>query len=155
VGYYIIEDLHNGIPITYPPPSKDTFLHREKTTARALTVELLSNAIYILPFILERYTQEEVESIEVYIDQNASGAFVNKWYEDWEASDWTTSSGKPVPDAEQWKKLIMLMKGMSQRFIFSSGHHSYRDLMHQEAEKELNRFRTMRMVKEKRKEMGI
>lgn len=179
-GHYIIEYLHDGIPITYPPPKAEndpdprpkTHLYREKITARTLTVELLTNAIYVLPFLLERYVREEVESISVYMDKAAAGAFVNKWYEKWEANDWQTGSGKPVPDAEEWRVLCDMLESVSQRFIFDgcesptpardptapigSGErphsHNYYNWMHDEAEKALKWERIKKQVEQKRKE---
>ncbi len=155
VGHYIIELIHEGKPLTYPPEGKDTFLYRESITAVSLTTELLANALHILPHIIRRYTDGNIESISCWIEPPAAGPFCNRWYEKWQQDGWINSKGEPVKDSDKWQVLCEEMEKTAKSFIFAADYNSYRGIMQHQAEKELKRHKTLEIIKDQRQKAGI
>lgn len=155
VGHFIIELIHDGESMTYPPEGKDTYIYRESTTATALTTELFANALYLIPFLLKKYSRDEIEAITCWMEPIASGPYCNRWFDKWQQDGWINSKGEPVKDADKWKRLILEMEKLSKRFIFTSAHNSYQNLMQSLAIKELKKRKTLEMIQRDRQKAGV
>lgn len=121
VGYFLIEHVKpDGTPET-----KDGHLYRESITGKTLTLQLLSNALYILSKTEKRYNTIEVHLEDEYVES----AFTNKWIDKWKESEWTNAKGKPLKDAEIWESLFERMSNLTDRFIVTTARSSYSSLM--------------------------
>ena len=79
VGWYLIEHVKNGVPET-----KDGSLYRESITGKTLTLQLLSNALFILS-----KSQVVFDTIEVFIeDKYIESAYLNGWMDKWNSDKW-------------------------------------------------------------------
>ena len=154
-GHFLIELIHNGEIMTYPPEGKSTFIYHESTTITALTTELLANALHVSKYIIDRYTDKSLETISVWMEEQASGPYCNRWFDKWQQDGWMNSKGEPIKDAEKWQKLIEEMKILSKRYIFNAGHNSYKNLLQQQAQKELNKRKTLDMIHTEREAAGV
>lgn len=120
-GYFLIEHVkQNGEPET-----KDGFLYRESITGKTLTLQLLTNALYILS-----KTEDTYNTIEVHLeDEYVESAFANQWIAKWKEQNWSNSKGNPVADSDIWQQVYEKMDTLSERFIVSTSKSSYSNLL--------------------------
>ena len=91
VGMFLVEQIHNGIPIT-----KEGYLYREKIAKTEMTLQLLVNAAFIVS-----KARIDFDSVEIFTDEGlVESAFRNKWIENWNESGWKNAKGKDVANAE-------------------------------------------------------
>ena len=139
VGWYLIEHIKGKEPET-----KDGYLYRESITGKTLTLQLLTNALFILSKSNVIY-----DTIEVHIeDKYIESAYLNNWMDTWKDSDWNNSRGKPVADQETWIQLYDLMDSMSKRFIVGDKRSSYSSIMHMWCDQKLSIEKRLRQFKE-------
>lgn len=135
VGMFLIEQIHNGIPIT-----KEGYLYREKISRTEITVQLLVNAVYIIS-----KANIEFDSVEMYIDEDiVSRAFINQWIDSWKENEWKNAKGKAIKNAETWQQLSELLSKASKRFIFVDHKSQYTGWMEMQAEKKLQYERKLK-----------
>lgn len=128
VGMYLVEQLHDGVPIT-----KQGYLYREKITKIEMTLQLLVNATFIVS-----KAKIDFDSVEIYTDENlVESAFKNKWIESWNENGWKNAKGKDVSNAETWQQLYETMSKSSKKFIVSGNRSQYTGWMQMQAEKKL------------------
>lgn len=139
VGWYLIEHVKDGIPKT-----KDGCLYRDSITGKALTLQLMANALYILS-----KSNAQFDTIEVYIeDQYIESAYLNGWMDKWKDSDWKNSKGQPVADCEIWQQLYDQMEKLAKRFIVIDRKSSYSNIMHMWSEDRLKTEIRLKKYKE-------
>lgn len=128
VGMFLVEQIHNGIPIT-----KEGYLYREKIAKTEMTLQLLVNAAFIVS-----KARIDFDSVEIFTDEGlVESAFRNKWIENWNESGWKNAKGKDVANAEIWQQLYEIMKSSSKRFIVTKERSQYKGWMELQAEKRL------------------
>ncbi len=127
-GEYIIEVIHEGEPITYPPQNKSTLL-REITTGRIMVCKLLCNALYMLT----KLTGLKYGHINVYIEPYiAAQPIMHHWIDKWQQDGWRNSKGESIDDAY---KLTKEWIDKSAPIKYYTAHHSYSDVMNRDLEK--------------------
>lgn len=141
-GKWLIEYIHDGEVST-----KDGILYRESITGNELTLQLLTNAVYVV-------SKSDVlfDTVEVRLDQKViASAFMNKWIDNWKENDWKNSKGDDVANAETWKKLYSIMDSTAKRFIVTDHRSRYTDWLKYEAQKRLEVVKSKRELMEKLK----
>lgn len=141
-GHFIIELLADGIPSTYPPPGKASFIYRNRkddqgSTPQSLAAMLLTNAVVLLSKVITYKHLHPPENITVYLDKWTAAPFVNGWFTKWVRNGYARKDGQPISQAELWKGLNETLERSGFEFVFSSEHSSYYNLMHEEASKAL------------------
>lgn len=131
-GAYVIEKITDGIPTT-----KQGYLYRKETTGVELTIQLLSNAVYILSKLDIKFETLMISTEEKIVES----AFTQKWIDKWIKEDWKNSKGSPVAHKEDWQVLVNLLEGLSQRYIFTNKNTSFFPIMHMWSDKELHDHR--------------
>ena len=127
--------------------TKDGFLYRQCTTGNELTLQLLTNAVYLIG-----KSKEEFDTVECRIDSDViASAFMNKWIDNWKENDWKNSKGDDVANAETWKKLYSIMDSTAKRFIVTDHRSRYTDWLKYEAQKRLEVVKSKRELMEKLK----
>lgn len=128
VGMFLVEQIHNGIPVT-----KQGYLYRKKITKSEMTLQLLVNAVYIIC-----KANIEFDTVEMYIDEQiVSNAFVNKWIENWAENDWKNARGNEIKNVETWQQLYELLSKKSKRFIFAGRESQYTNWMRTQSERRI------------------
>lgn len=72
--------------------------------------------------------------VMVYTDSRYLQQGVEEWLKRWQEAGWINKKGKPVANKEEWKKIAELL-GRNLISFQVGGHHSYRDLIQYETEK--------------------
>lgn len=119
-GYFVIEHLKDGIPIT-----KEGRLFRDKATGLELTLKLLINALYLVSKANVEYETLVIATKEPLIDS----AFNKKWIDEWKKSEWKNKKGAEISNCEDWQQLCELLEGLSKRYLFSNENTSYFNIM--------------------------
>lgn len=119
-GYFLIEHIKDGIPIT-----KDGKLFRDKATGLELTLKLLINAVYLVSKANVEYETLVIATKEPIIDN----AFNKKWVDNWKESDWKNKKGCAISNSDDWQQLCELLDGLSKRYLFSNESTSYFNIM--------------------------
>lgn len=132
-GYFIIEHIKDGIPIT-----KEGRLYRDKTTDADLTLQLLINALYIVSKAAVNYETLVISTKCPIVDS----AFNQKWIDEWKVNEWKNKKGKDISNADHWQQLCEMLEGLSHRYIFCNQNTSYFNIMTQWSESFL-RFKTL------------
>lgn len=127
-GEYIIEVIHEGEIITYPPQNKSTLL-KEINTGRIVVNKLLCNALYMLT----KLTGLSYDHADVYIEPyTAAQPIMHHWINKWQQDGWRDSKGNPI---DETYKLVKEWIDKSVPLAFHADRHSYSDVMNRDLEK--------------------
>lgn len=137
-GTFLIEFIVSGKPITTELGSKGTYVYSDSSTAQRVTVNLLTRAVSILPQMMRRYIHDPPERVKVWIDEQASSPFINRWYETWAHNGYIKSTGQAIENAMQWEDLNGAISKSGMQYDYSTIHHSYTNVMHEEASRILS-----------------
>ena len=119
-GYFIIEHVKDGIPIT-----KEGRLYRDRITGTDLTLQLLCNAVYLVSKSNVEYETLVIATKDPLVDS----AFNQKWIDTWKENEWKNKKGEEVSNSEDWQQLCSLLDGLSHRYLFSNKNTSYFNIM--------------------------
>lgn len=85
--------------------------------------ETTNNRMELLAVIRGLKTLTKPCNVELYSDSAyVINAFNQNWIENWQKSDWKTSSKSPVKNKDLWLDLLSLLKVHNVKFIKVKGH---------------------------------
>lgn len=133
-GLFLIELITDTGTYTTTLGAKGTYVYSDSSTAQRATVNLLTRALLTLPAILKHVRDKPTEAL-VWIEENVSGPFMQRWYEKWAEDSYTLSSGKAIANAEQWESLNGAIAKSGLRLEYTTAFHTYKNAMLTEAVK--------------------
>ena len=71
------------------------------------------------------------------------GAVKNRWYIRWKKNGWKNAKGKPLANAELWKRMTDALQG--HMCAFCRGQNPYREVMRRKLEKEMEEWQRKQM----------
>ena len=126
VVMWLVEFIKDDAPIT-----RQGFVHVATGTDTEGTLKAMINAFHILKKPCSCSVFTECDTILNTIH--------NFWHIQWMKNDWHNAKGKEIKHKELWE--MLLDKASPHTYTVQNDHHDYKNFMHGEVERELEKWR--------------